>query len=271
MIKRYIVLSLLFTFFACKEHEPKSFAPIVLGDSTTIITETDTAYLSNITEDISPKRKYTSETHITKMMVEVDSMKKSQALESAQPGSYQVNGFIINFAECEVIFDGLAAHALNVSQNERATHSVSYLRDAGELMDMKLKVTGLQNTMVEQRLHTMLGVTHQDKTYVLHDLGKFITQWYNIAGKDNVFISLGRSSLAFHEVNQKKISLGLERELRKKKLDKDEIQEVLQTVKSIQNYSDAPCVIQIKSVQWRIRGVRDGKKVQKLIQIDNHL
>lgn len=266
--KIQLIFFLLF-LFSCEE-KIKNPKPIVIGDTNSIITETDSQYLKNFTNDISPTRKKSSESQIASMMVQVDSLKSTQQLEEETQQKVPINGFSINFNECSVVFNNLYAHALNNTQDERKSNSVSYLKDGGEFLEMKLQVTGLNEIKVEERLTLQLAVEKEGERYILFDLGKFITPWYNLAGKDQTFISVGNNSLSFHEVNQQKIKNALIRELTKKKKNKEIMSAWMKAIENTKIYADAPCKILISSAQWRITGKSNNKRVQKLIQFDQN-
>ena len=263
-----LVLFALLFLCACKDSGPRHKKPIPLGDPNGIVTETDSQFLQNFTEDISPVKAKSSEKQITEMMVQVDSLKASKKLEEESKVPQRIQGFTVNFAECSVTFNGLLAHALNVTQDERKLNSVSYLKDGGQFLEMKLQVNGLSDLKVEQRLTTKLYIEQDGESFLLADLGKFITPWYNLAGKEDVFVSVGSNSLSFHPVDQTKIKNALDRELRKKKKDRKAIEAWMKQVAQTKSYADAPCVLKMFSSQWRIIGMKDGKRVQKLIQFD---
>jgi hypothetical protein len=268
-IRFYFTCFFLIFLISCKEEKPKNSKPITLGDSTTIVTENDSAYLVNYTKDISPVKKQSSERQITQMMVQVDSLKASQKLENTgNKMPEKIQGFTINFNECSVILNGMIAHALNNTQDERKLNSVSYLKDGGQFLDTKIQIDGLTEVRIEQRIFTKLFVEQNNETYELNDLGKFTSQWFNLAGKDNQFVSTSSNSIGFNSVDHAKIKNALDRELRKKKLDRKQIEAWMKLIDKTQSYTDAPCVVKIVSSQWRIFGVKNGKKVQKLIQFD---
>lgn len=269
MNKMNLIGLLIVSFLiACDEKRPAHLKPIILGDTSMIVSEYDSTYLQNQTADISPAKTKSSERQITEMMVQVDSMKASKKLETETVKPERIQGFTINFSECTVIFNGLLAHALQTTQDERKLNSVSYLKDGGQFMEMKLKVDGLTDVRVEQRLTTKLFIEVENERIELNDLGKFMTQWYNLAGKDNLFFSVGNNSTGFHTVDYTKIKNGLDRELRKKKKDRKQIETWMKAIAATKAYTDAPCFVKVVSSQWRIWGMKDGKKVQKLIQFD---
>ncbi len=260
------VVALSLMLFSCKD-QSKEKRPIVLGDTSMIVTETDERFLQNNTDDISPTNKKSSEGKITSMMMEVDSAKSVKKLEE-EKSSPPLSGFTIHFAECDVVFDNLTAHAIQNSQDERTSNSVSYVMDAGTMDEMSLQVSGLDEANVEQRIFTRLKVEALSDNFVLNDLGKFISTWSSLAGKGFKYVSLSNNSLQFFTVENAKIKNAVDRELRKKKKTRQEIQEWMKVIKKTNSYSDEPCKIQIVSAQWRIIGKKNGKRVQKLIQFD---
>jgi hypothetical protein len=262
----FILSALLLS--SCGEKTASNKNPIVIGDPNSIVMEKDSQYLENYVDDISPSSKKSNESQITKMMVQVDSLQASKKLENDVVNNKKIEGFTINFAECSVIFDGIYAHALKPTQNEREENSVSYVKDAGEFTDTKLQISGLTDLKVEQRLFVKLAVEQNDETFIMDDLGRYITQWYPLAGKENLFVSASQNSLQFDNVDHTKIRNGLERELRKRKKNKSEIDAWIKLIEQTQTYSDAPCKLIPVSSQWKISGKKDGRNIRKLIQFD---
>lgn len=269
-MKAKISISILLVslLISCSEENKHKGKPIVMGDPSTIVTEADSQYLQNFTEDISPVDKKSSEGAITKMMVQVDSANTSKKINEENLSSKPINGFTINFNECTVIFDCLSAHALNNNQDERTAKSVSYVKDGGELLNMKLEVKGLENIKVEERIITKLLISNEAESYTLVDLNKFTSPWYSLAGKDNFFVSISNNSIQFYPFDKTKLKNAFDRELRKKKIVNSEINNKIKIIDNTNSYSDQPCRITIASAQWRIFGTLNGKKVQKIIQFD---
>lgn len=267
MKKPSFAFFILILILSCSDEKESGKKPIVLGDPSTIVMESDSQYLKNYTEDISPIKNNKKGNQIHKMMVQVDSLNNAKKLNET-PKTAQVDGFKIEFAECSVVLGGILCHALNISQNERTENSVSYLRDAGSFLENTLQVEGISDMRMEQRLAVKLAIEAEGEQFILEDLGKFQTPWYPLAGKDKVFISVGPNSLQFKEVNQQSIRNALDRELRKKKKDRKEIQVWMERIKNCNSPADAPCKLIAVSSQWRLYGKKDGKQVRKLIQLD---
>ncbi|HMN31961.1 MAG TPA: hypothetical protein PKA54_01165 [Chitinophagaceae bacterium] len=254
-------------FVSCKEQITNK-KPISIGDSSLIVTEKDSQFLQNYTEDIEPHKKGSAESKITQMMVQVDSLNTSKKIESENISIEKLKGFTIHFEQCDIVFEGISAHATNLAQNERNSNSVSYLMDLGNLLETKIEVNQLSEISIEQRIFVKLAVQQSDEQYILNDLGKYITQWYPLAGKNNRFVSVGTNSLQFSSVDHEKIKNALDRELRKKKKSKDDIKRWLQLIHNTNSYNDPPCTLVPISAQWKIVGKYNNQTVRKLIQFD---
>ncbi len=265
-MKQFLLAIAILLGLSCNEEKGPA-TPIVLGDSSTIVTESNPQYLANETNDISPANKKSTEGQITNMMTQIDSAQSVKKLEEKNT-SIPLKGFQISFAECEVVFQGLSAHAIQSSQDERQSNSVAYVWDAGNMFEMALQVKGLDEVKVEQRTFTRLYAEQGAEAYGLNDLGKFISAWHTLPGKNNQFISLGNNSLQFFPVDHQKISNAVDRELRKRKKSREDIQRWSSLLKQTNSYTDVPCKLLMVSGQWRIIGKQNGKRVQKLIQFD---
>ncbi len=265
---KYLFIFTLFLLISCSDNKNKQNKPIVFDDSSLIVHESNPAFLKNVTQDISPTNKKSSESQIRKMMVQVDSLKSTQKLNQEGSSEVNFNGFTINFKECDVIFRNLQAHAIQNTQDERKLNSVSYVKDEGEFLEMQLAIDGLTDLKVEQRFFTKLSVEFRGESLMLSDLGKFSTPWYNLIGKGNKFISMSANGLQYAQIDNAKLKSALNKELHKKKKNKLETIDWLNSIQRTKNYTDAPCKVNITSAQWRIWGKKDNKVIQKLIQFD---
>ncbi len=268
MKKVLFPITLISLLSACEEKPSKIGKPILLGDESMIVTETDSFYLQNYTNDITTIRKKNSESSIAGMMAQVDSAKTVQKLEKESESLQQVSGFTIRFKEFTAVLDGIKAHTINTKQNELTDKSVSYVLDEGDVMNMKLKLDGLVKAKVEQRFFTKLYIEKNNELIELTDLQKFTTEWFSLPSKNNLFVSLGTNALSFHSVDHNKLKNALDRALRKQKKDRKEIQSWLNSIEKTNAYTDAPCVVKVNSIQWRVKGEVNNLPVQKLIQLD---
>lgn len=264
------ILSLCF-LTACEEKKQGGSKPIHLGDPAGIVTETDSVYLKNFTDDISPKQVQSSESEITDMMVEVDSAKASAALETeaeTNEAPAVLSGLTVSFSGGTIILNGIEAHTLNRKDPDPNANSVSYVHDAGDWKEMKLAVNGMNDVRVEQRLMTRLAVNYNDESVLVSSLGRFTSPWYNLPGNGKQFVSLGTNSITYMAVDGAKIKQAAQSDINAKKWSADKKRAAIKTLQPIRSFRDKPCTVLVTTIQWRISAIQAGKKVQKLVQLD---
>lgn len=249
--------------WGCKSNSNNVKKNIILGDTSVIVMEQDSMYLVNNTNDITPTKSTSASKNISDMLVQIDSAHAQKELNET---NVIVNGFKTSLGEFEMEFNSISAHALNPNQN--TTTGASFIFDSGNFSEAQLLVTGLENTQIEQRNFTTLHILNDKKSIQLHDLGKYCSQWYILPNKENKFISVGNNSYQFYDISIEKIKLAYERELRKQKTPNSQIIQILDELKHIKSYNESPCVVTLKSIQYRIKGLKNGKRVQKMIQFD---
>lgn len=264
------VLSLCF-FTSCEETKQGGSKPIHLGDPAGIVTETDSVYLKNFTDDISPKQVQSTESEITDMMVQVDSAKASAELEieaEANEAPAVLSGLTVSFSGGSIILNGIEAHTLNRKDPDPNANSVSYVYDAGEWKELKLALNGVNDARVEQRLMTRLAINYNDESVLISSLGRFTSPWYNLPGNGKQFVSLGANSITYMAIDGAKIRQVAQADINTKKWSADKKREAIKTLQPIRSFHDKPCSVVVTSIQWRVSGIQGGKKVQKLIQLD---
>lgn len=253
---------------SCGDDSKSGKRPIVMGDSSMIITEKDEKYRQNFTEDISQPSAKGTEKSIAQMMVQVDSVNASKKMEDEEFSNAPVMGMTLSFENCDVIFNGLKAHTLGNRPIDPKVNSVSLLLDEGHFEEMKVRINGLENIEVEQRVITKLAVVHGQERMILHSLGRYTSPWYSLAGKNNIFISTGSNGIQYSEVNNGKIKAALTKALTDKRKKSTEAAAWLEVLRHTNSAQDAPCKIMVASSQWRVKGISNGKRIQKLIQFD---
>ncbi|MEZ5046090.1 MAG: hypothetical protein R2831_03775 [Chitinophagaceae bacterium] len=245
--------------------------PIVLGDTNMIVTETDSLYLANYIADISPSSKKNAADELRKTMVQIDSVNDTKELEKKVNEKTVLAGYTINFDGFNVVFENIEAHAIQKTQNPKSDNSVSYIMDHGELFDLMIQVSNdVQQVSIEERLKIKLSVEKDGERLLLNSLGMETTPWYNLAGKDNIFVSVGTNSVQFKEVSHAQIEQAVVAVLKSKNKKDTDIKRWKQALANTKAYNDVPCKIKVWSGQWRIKGIdKNGKKVNKLIQFDD--
>lgn len=253
---------------ACSDSGSGSKKSIVMGDSSTIVTETDPKYLANYTEDIAPNNHKSSAKQIAQMMVEVDSLKATQKLENQPAAQAPVEGFKVSFNEFDITFSGLYAHAAQSKPLDKSASSLSFIYDAGELAEMRIQVSNLTEVSIDQKISTKLKVEGDKEYYLLGSLGQFHSSWFHLVGKNSIFLGTGNNGIQFHEVTQPKIQQALATTLRNKRKNAAQTKTILSTVARTSSANQPPCKIAVSAVQFVIKGTYQGKKIKKLIRLD---
>lgn len=250
---------------SCDEPILKQGQTIKMNDPSMIVTENDSAYLTNIVNDISKTEQDAKE--IARIVVQVDSVKVAEELEEFTATDANISGFTVAFSNCKVIFENLGAKELT-AQNPETSRSVSYLVTQGDLAKMKIKIIGLQEAAIKERIYTKLKVAQGDEEYLLKSLGRKISDWFPLAGNKDIFVAAGDNSFQFNNLTHTKIKLALDKELRAKNTSEAKIQEWMRLIKNTADYTDAPCRLYVATAQFRITGKTAKGTVNKLIQFD---
>ena len=270
--KRYtygMLLSGVIMLHACGDDKKSSSnQPIILGDSSSVVTETDSQFLYNQTEDIAPNNHKSSSKKIAQMMVQVDSLNATKKLEETPVSQTPLLGLTVSFEDFDVIFNNLSAHPSKRDPDARKSNNVSYIYDGGDFQEMKIQVKNLHEVSVEEKLVTKLTAVTQNERFVLQSLGTYSSSWYTLPGKENLFISTGKNSIQFNDVNQAKLKTAFTNALQAKKKNSNFTKKALEEVKNARAAIDAPFKIELYSVQFIVKGTVNGTKIKKLIRFD---
>lgn len=249
----------------------KNHGPIVLGDSTTIITETDSQYLRDMVMDIQP----TAPSRQEEPAPAKDTAAKRQPVKDTLAAVKQeaaVPGFTIDFGDASVVLAGLDA-AQPKRQDPKRESDLSYSLRSGEPGKGKLVFYNAKNVTVKQRYQSRLLLKSALGTVDLRDLGLYTSGWNTVpvAAKGNTQ-SVDLNALlrpSFSQVNNNKVKNAADRELRKRRAGSKTIQSWLKEIRSIRGANDKPCEIELDNVQWQISGTdAKGKPFRKNIRID---
>ena len=250
----------------------KNHGPIVLGDSSTIVTEKDSQYLRDMVMDIQPvTAPQKEETTPAK-----DTAAKKQPLKDTATAAGRqeatVPGLAIDFGDAKVVLAGLDA-AQPKRQDPQRESDLSYSLRSGEPGNGKLVFYNAKNVTVKQRYQTRLLLKSELGTVDLRELGLYTSGWNTVpaAAKGNTQ-SFDLNALlrpSFSQVNNNKVKNAADRELRKRRAGSKTIQSWLKEIRSIRDANDKPCEIELDNVQFQISGTdAKGKPFRKNIRID---
>jgi hypothetical protein len=269
----YLASVILLAATSCGDSsEGSNKGPIILGDSATIVTETDSQYLKDEVMDIEPRRVYQADTSVsvTRPKEPVAQPARDTAV-AAKPQQVEA-GQSIDFGGAKVVLAGLKLREPR-KQNTVQEDGLSYTLNSGDLGTSRLLVYGAKNITIRQRYQSKLVLKSSLGTVDLRDLGLYTSGWNNITGSATGNAqSFGLNSLsriAYAQVNNNKIKNAADRELRKRRTNSRTIQNWMKEIRRVRSGNDKPCEIILDNVQWQISGTDEkGKPFRKTIRVD---
>lgn len=244
--------------------------PIVLGDSGTIITETDSQYLKDDVMDIEPRRQQVADTPKAAPAPEKPAARDTTTVSKREP---EEAGEGIDLGGAKIVLTGLKLKEPR-RQNATQESSLTYSLQSGRLAAAKLVVYGGKNVTVKQRYQSRLQLKSSLGTVDLRELGLYTSGWNNVAagrsGNAPSFALTALNNIDFAQMNNNKIKNAADRELRKRRTNSRTIQSWMKEIRKTRSADDDPCEIQLDNVQWQISGTDEkGKSFHKNIRIDS--
>lgn len=268
---------------SCNEEKSnKDFKPIVFGDSSLIVTETDEQYLSNNVTDIEqrfiPKEETPSVDNAAAAIPPTGQQKVTDATntvttETSNPLPQQdEKGFTLKITpEASIVFTNIDAKELK-TQNAIKENSLSYLQTEGDILQTKLVLVGASEVSIQQRYQSKVIVKQNNAQIVLSSLGKHLSDWKTVKVNQNKTETLNKTEInnpQYPKLNNAKIKVALDKALRSKKAKQAEKNKWHNVIKKVKSTKEAPCYIKVDNVQWIIKGKdKAGIPFQKNIRID---
>ena len=275
MRTRYVLYAFIFLGLAsCKNVRQENHGGIVLGDSTTIITETNPESLADFVPDIhnKPPQEDTialpSSPENDTQDAEKDTL-KSAPQSAPAASSHNGKGLDIEFAEVTVSLPGIDVKSFR-NQDVKTLNGVSYQLVSGSLQGNQLVVKGATIWKVSQRYISTYVVSKDGKDLPLENMDQ-ITAWKVLKGKnDNYPITgIAPSELEAKKTNAGAIRTALSRTVRAEKMKRTEIREWEALVKKLKKPDQKPVSVMLQSIMWRIEGKdKKGKAFSKEVRID---
>jgi hypothetical protein len=242
---------------------------IVLGDSSTIVTEKDARYLQDLVLDIEPAMP-APEQEAAPQKPEVPAPATVSVPQKTEPPA---TGFTIDFGNVKAVITGITTREFQ-KQNPEKDAGVSYARSTGNLAQSTLVLYGLKDVKVKQRYQTSLYVESDLGKLVLDNLGSYISDWVEISGKTSgKTVELDLKALQhpkFKSFSNAALKNALSRAAKKQNLKRAILNKWLAAVKRTRDAGDPPCKVELQNVQWQISGVdAKGKRIFKTVRIDN--
>ncbi len=269
--------------FSCNNIQSKNHGPIVLGDSSTIVTEKDPEKLRDLVTDLQPKIKTADIKDSVEAAKKIetkpvaDTPKNTAATTSVTPTpvkqvapSVQLsgNGIKADFKVATVLIPNVTAKLSGKANLEKASGAVfSFV--SGTIAGNQLQVTpGV--TKVSQRYQTVIAVKNNLGTLPLESLST-TTAWQSLSGSNNIYkiTGLDAKSLDYSEANRGEIRNAVAKSARKHHFSRRKTQEWEESVRNARAVNQKPCYIILRSVMWKIDGKdANGKAFSRQVRVD---
>lgn len=243
---------------------------IQLGDSSTIVTETDSQYLRDDVLDIEV-RKHADTVVAVKETPKPVVADTPVAAPKPKPQPTEA-GHSIAFNDTKIVLTGLQLKE-GRRQNPERDNGLTYSLGSGNLSAARLMVYGAKNVTVKQRYQSQLMLKSSLGKVDLRDLGLYTSGWNTVptanSGGAQAFSLNSLNNITYAKVTNDKIKRATDRELRQRRTNSRTIQNWMKEIRRVRSAQDKPCDIILDNVQWQISGTdAKGKSFQKTIRVD---
>ena len=261
---------------ACKNNKTNNHGPIVLGDSSSIVTERDPKKLSDLVTDLQPDiPPAANPDSLAKVEAEKnkiqdaakDSAQKAKPVADAQPLPDEA-GLKAEFKEVTVLIPGVTAK-ISGNTNLKNANSAVYTLVGGALEGTSLHLKG-NITKVTQKCQSVIVIKNKLGTLPLESLTE-TSDFEAVKGNKNVYpvTNIDGASLDYPKVNNSAIRNAVTHSANKRRLSHKKLQEWLSCIGTVHAANQKPLVVTLRSVIWKIDGKDDnGKAFSKQIRID---
>jgi hypothetical protein len=254
--------------------------PIVLGDSATIVTETDSQNLRDFVTDLQPATPPAAKEEDTATQAAtLDTAQKpqEQTAKTTPPPAKEieakkepaVNGLNVAFKEVTVSIPNIGTKSFR-NQNPQRANGVTYQLTTGNLNNNQIKITNGSVTTVSQRYETMVVVKNDLGVLPLESLTTN-TDWQPLKGRGNVYTisGLAPSALTCDKASPAEIRNAVTRAARRQRMSRSGQRDWLNSIRNVRAVNQRPLTIVLRSVEWKIAGkTANGKSFQKQLRID---
>ena len=268
-----ILATALFTLTACGGSSTNKKAEgeaIVMGDPSTIVTETDSAHLRDIVADLKPAEVMKDTAAVGK----VDSAaKKQDGAETGPEPSVQkamaVKGLNIDFKEVDILLPGLAAKNAT-SKDLQKTNSATFQLTEGDIRNSALQTSEATVTKVSMRYQSGINIKNNLGTLELDALNS-TSGWKALKGAKGIYTisGLDDKQLATARVNASSLKNAINKEARQRRMNKKTQQQWQNSVRNVRAANQKPLDVVLRAVMFKIDGKdKAGKSVSKQVRID---
>lgn len=284
MNKFYSAISVFALFLASCDNannlSGKKFEPIILGDSSTIVTETDADKLKNIVNDVEYATTPIVAAEVIDNVVKEDAKPETTQTPTPEPApkteepkpavvvSNNGKQLSLNIGNnTQIILSGITTKEFK-SQDPSKVNDLSYLVTAGDINKITISVTNGKLKAISQRYQSTVGLNVEQNLWPLKSLGTKTSDWAT-KKVNGTYTFSENGKLVFNTVSAQKLKDAAQKMLQQKKYKKEVVNNVLNKIGNKANPNTAPFSIIAQNYQFQIEGTDSkGKAFQKIIRLD---
>ena len=255
-----------------------------MGDSSTIVTESDPQRLQDLVTDLKPvitssEPKDTEENagknpvkgkvpDTAKKVAATVATKQPVPTAPAAPATPSGAGLKADFNIMSLVITNVNAKQ---SGNPNLTHAngAVYTLQSGTINGNLIKVTP-NVTKVSQRYQSVVVLKNELGVLPLESLTT-TTDWEPLKGINNIYriAGLDEKSLEYPEVHRNEIHTAVGKAAKRHRFSRKKVQDWENSVRNVKSVNQKPLFVTLRSVMWKIDGKdASGKLFSKQIRID---
>lgn len=260
---------LLFTSACSYTGNQTANAPIVMGDSATIVTETDSQYLRSAFADydVSNPVETTPVPENPKIDSPAATLPKNDTpttVAKKQAGK----GLTTDFGDIEVFIENLRVR--NEDANAKGSRSMAYSSDGSAFRPKNLVVNGgdANGASLKQKTDFEVVLNTGKELLPLPSLGKQSTGWQSVSGKNSTF-SLSESQVPTFKITNASIKNAAQQAARKARMSSKEQTALLNRLGRVKTVDGDLLQAKPVATMWQVTAKdAKGKTVTKEIRVD---
>lgn len=252
----------LLLFTACNNEVQQHEGPIVLGDSSTIVTETDPKYMEDMVADLTPKPLIpVAAPEATSVQTQDTAVTSTTATPAITPTNSK--GMTLAFKEVTLFIPGIETYSYK-QQDLSKTNSATYELRGGKLAGNEIEVTKGNVTKVSQRYQTQLALQSGGKTLLLSSLGNYLSGWEQISsnGSKIPLKGLDQKSIDYRKVSAAQVRSAVQKTARSQRLSKAETANWEKVALTYKSNNQSPAQVVLTAVMWRVEGKGFWKEIR---------
>ncbi len=274
MLKQSLAVVFIFSLLSqscdSNSQKPKQYGAIVLGDSATIVTETDEQYLTSTIKDFEPITTPVK----TEITEPIAPPKDTVTTPKPEPPKTSNVSLEAPFKGFELFIEGVEAR-LGSKTDWNKSSSASFTLSSGELNNKTLQIKATKIEKVLMRYQTVLVLKLPNgKKIELGDMPTFTSEWKTQKGNNGAYLisGLGEKQIKYGaDFSSKKLIAAAQRWARKNKMNRNDEKEMLKSIRNVRAANQAPLSVGLSTVIWKIDGADVARKtLHRELRIDLH-